>query len=236
MIKKIIISLLVFIGAFSAGLAIFFPIGEVASKYISSAVAGSNLDFRFDKLSAGFFGAEMTNIKTGKLTINKVKLDYNPIGLIFKRFSFYAESPLFIAKGNMAGNKITADITGSVNELAALADYKGSGSLNIKGGYDLAAKEGDVVVSGGAVSFAHPMMNVEADSVNANASIKGNVITINEINASGKTSIDGKGSVVLNPKKIEFSTLDIQGKAGLMGMNMNFKLQGPASSPRFVTQ
>lgn len=236
MTKKIIFSALTFLGAFVVGILIFFPISQVASKYISSAVSKGNIDLRYDALDIGFFGAQVTNLKTGNLAVDKIIVKYNPIGAIFKRFSFEAESPLFMAGGKMAGDTITADIKGSVAGLAKLGNFNGSGSVDVKGKYNINSKEGSVEVSSGAVSFAHPLMNVEADTLSAKAGIKGNIITIDNVEAKGKTTLDGKGTVVLNTKKIEFSTLDIQGKAGMMGMNMNFKIQGSASSPRFITQ
>lgn len=236
MAKKIIFSALTFAGAFVVGILIFFPISQVASKYIKGFVDKESIDLRYDVLNIGFFGAQVTNLKTGDLTVNKIIIKYNPIGALFKRFSFEAESPLFIAGGKMAGDTITADIKGSVAGLAKLGNFDGSGSLDIKGKYNINSREGSVEVSSGAVSLAHPLMNVEADELKAKAGIKGNIITIDNVAAKGKTALDGKGTVVLNTKKIEFSTLDIQGKAGMMGMNMDFKIQGPASSPRFVTQ
>lgn len=234
--KKIALCVAIFLGAFIVGVIAFMPFGAIASKYIIQTASKNNIDLRFDTLNIGFFGAEMTNIKTGNMVVDNVALKYNPVGLIFKRFSFNAKSPFFIADGKMAGDEVTADIRGSVASIAGLAKCTGSGSVNVKGKYNLATKEGSVDLSSGAITFAHPLMNVEADSLNGNAGIKGNLITVSNLSAKGKTSLEGKGTVVLNTKKIEFSTLDLEGKAGMMGMDLNFKVQGAAYSPRFITQ
>lgn len=234
--KKIIASVTLFLVAFVIGVLAFMPFGVIATKYIIQEAAKNNVELKFDTLDIGFFDAKMTNIKSGNLVVDNVELKYNPIGLIFKRFSFKAESPLFIADGKMAGNEITADIKGSVPAIAALASCTGSGSLDVKGKYNIVTKEGNVDISSGAVTVTHPLMLVETDSIKGVADIKGNLITIGNLSAKGKTSLEGKGTVSVNTKKIEFSTIDLEGQAGLMGMNMNFKLQGSAASPRFITQ
>ena len=95
--KKIIFSILAFFAALIVTLIITFPLSAVASKIISDTVTKNKIDLRYDKIDITFFGASASNIKSGPLVIKNIELDYNPIGLIFKRISFtvFMQFPYF---------------------------------------------------------------------------------------------------------------------------------------------
>lgn len=235
MAKKIILSTIVFIGMFAVSAAIFMPYTHIATKIIDDITNERRIDIRYNTIKVGLFGAEITKLATGNLVIDKVTLKYNLIGLLLKKLSFNADSSAFTASGSLSGNKLTADIKGSVAGLAKMAGFNGSGSVDAKIIYDISSSEGNAILKGGAVTFIHPLMKIEADSLEAEASIKDRTINISKALAKGKTTLDATGTVTLNNKKIEHSVMDISGKAGIMGMDTKFRLNGTFLSPRFTT-
>lgn len=130
--KQIIFSIMAFFTALILTLIVTFPLSAVASKIISDTVAKNKIDLRYDKIDISFFGAAASNIQTGPLVIKNVTLDYNPVGLLFKRISFKADSPAFILTGRLTGNDINADIKASVAGIAQIAGMTGSGTVNSK--------------------------------------------------------------------------------------------------------
>lgn len=234
MAKKTVLSAAVFLGVFAVSAVIFMPYTQIASKIIDDVVNQRRVDIRYDALDVGLFGAEITKLATGALVIDRLTVKYNPIGLLFGKLSFNADSPVFSAEGTLSGSRLTADVKGSVAGLAKMAGFDGSGSVDAELSYDMSSGEGSALLKGGAVSFAHPMMKIEADGVEAEASVKGNIISVSKARAQGKTTLDAKGTVTLNSKKIEHSVMNITGKAGLMGMEMNFRLGGTFLAPIFT--
>ena len=235
MVKKIALSAAAFIAAFIIALIIFMPYTQIASKVIDDIVTKRKIDIRYKTLDVGLFGAEITGLATGDITVDKLTVNYNPIGLIFKKLSFNADSPLFIAEGELSGNEVTANVRASVASISKMVGFDGGGSLNADILYNINSGEGSALLKSGSVSFIHPLMKIEADSLNGEVAIKDNMITIPQIKATGKTTLDAKGSITLNNKKIEHSLMDISGTAGIMGMNMNFRLSGNFISPKFTT-
>ena len=91
--KQIIFSITAFFAALIITLIAAFPLNAVASKIIEDTTAKNRIDLRYDKINVTFFGAAASNIQTGNLVIKNIELDYNPVGLLFKRITFKADSP-----------------------------------------------------------------------------------------------------------------------------------------------
>lgn len=235
-VKKVISSSVAFMVATIVALMVFMPYNKIASKYIDDLIKSRKLDLVYESLDIGLFGASVKNIRTGPIKVSSVNASYNPIGLIFKRVKFNADSPLFNLNGSLKGDNLNAEIKGSLAGIGKLIGYDASGSFNSNVNYNIVGGTGDLDISSGALSFKHPLMTIETDSLNASANLKGNLLTIDNVSATGKTTLAGSGTINLNTKKIEQSNLDIAGKAGIMGMSMDFKLTGPITAPRFVTR
>ncbi len=232
--KKIIFSILAFFAALIVTLIITFPLSAVASKIISDTVTKNKIDLRYDKIDITFFGASASNIKSGPLVIKNIELDYNPIGLIFKRISFKADSPAFMLTGKLAGSNINADVKASVAGIAQIAGMSGSGSIDGKIEYNIKDEKGSInVTSPNKVSFNHPLMPVAVDSVQGQADIDKNKLTIKNFSAKGANSLNITGFVDLNKKKIDTSVLNINGEASMGNYPLKFNLVGPARAPKF---
>ncbi len=233
--KKIILSSIAFIVSLFLSLIIFVPYSQIAVKIVNNLIKENNIDVSYNKLEINLFGAEVTKLKSKNFEVDKINLSYNPISLLLKRVSFSAESDLFNANGKFASNTLNADIVASVAGIAKMYGFSGGGRVNANIKYNIDKKTGDITLDSGNISFKHPLMNIEADSLSASASAQNNIITINEAKINGKTSLDAKGNITLNLSKINHSILNISGKAGLMGMNLNFRLTGNMSAPQFTT-
>ena len=108
--KQIIFSVIAFFAAFLITIIIKFPLNAVVTNIITDTVQNKKIDIRYDSINVTFFGATATNVKTGPLVISNVQLDYNPLGLLFKRVAFKADSTAFNLSGKLSGSKLNADI------------------------------------------------------------------------------------------------------------------------------
>lgn len=232
--KQIIFSIMAFFTALILTLIVTFPLSAVASKIIADTVVKNKIDLRYDKIDISFFGATASNIQTGPLVIKNVTLDYNPVGLLFKRISFKADSPAFILTGRLTGNDINADIKASVAGIAQIAGMTGSGTVNSKIEYNIKDEKGIInIESPNKVSFNHPLMPVAVDSLNGQADINKNKLIIKNLSAKGANSLNVTGYIDLNKQKIDTSVLNINGEASMGSYPLKFALQGPARAPKF---
>lgn len=232
--KQILFSIIAFFAALVVTLIITFPLSAVASKIIADTVTKNKIDLRYDKIDITFFGAAASNIKTGPLVIKNVELNYNPVGLLFKRISFKADSPAFMLTGKLAGNQLSADIKASVAGIAQITGMTGSGTVNGQIEYNIKDEKGTInVTSPNKVSFNHPLMPVAVDSLQGQADINKNKLTIKNLSAKGANSLNVTGYVDLNKQKIDTSVLNITGEASMGNYPLKFTLTGPARAPKF---
>lgn len=232
--KQIIFSITAFFAALIVTLIVTFPLSSVASKIIADTVEKNKIDLRYDKINITFFGATASNIQTGPLVIKNVTLDYNPLGLLFKRVSFKADSPAFILSGKLAGSNLNADIKASVAGIAQITGMTGSGTVNGKIEYNIKDEKGIInIESPNKVSFNHPLMPVSVDSLQGQADINKNKLTIKKLSAKGANSLNVTGYVDLNKQKIDTSVLNISGEASMGNYPLKFALTGPARAPKF---
>lgn len=232
--KKIIFSVIAFISALFISLLFFFPINPMVSKIIRDTAESRKLDLRYDDINISPFGASVSNLKTGKLVVDNIRLKYNPIGLIFKRADFEAESQAFSVKGRLSGGVIKADAKGYMAGISGMAGYTGSGSLTGNLEYDMKNKKGALILNGGPVTFNHPMMILQADSLEGSAEIDGGTVTVSKLEAKGKNSLNAGGTIALNNNKIDQSVINMSGSANMNNYKMDFQINGPVKSPKFL--
>lgn len=231
--KKIILSIVVFLCAFLITLIIKFPLSAVASNMVTDIIKARKLDVRYDSLNITFFGADAKNVKTGPVVIKTVELDYNPLGLLFKRVAFKAQSDAFVLNGRLAGNSLNADVKVSVAGAAQLANMTGSGSFTGNLTYNIKDEIGQLNIDApNKITFNHPLMPIEADNLKGSADINKNKLTIKNLSATGTNSLKVTGYVDLNKKTIDTSILNIQGEASMGNFPLKFSLTGPAKRPQ----
>ena len=240
--KRIIFSIIAFLCALIVTLIVTFPLSAVASKIIADTVEKNKIDMRYDNINITFFGADASNIQTGPLTIKSIKLDYNPIGLFFKRVAFDVQSPAFMVTGKLSGSDLTADIKASVAGIAQIAGMTGSGIAGMTGSgsvsgkiqYNLNDEKGSINLSSpNKVTFNHPLMPVAVDSLQGQADINKNKLTIKNLSAKGANSLNVTGYIDLNKQKIDTSVLNINGEASMGNYPLKFSLTGPARAAKF---
>ncbi len=232
--KQIIYSIIAFICAFLITLIIKFPLNTVASNIISNMVTKQKIDIRYDTINVTFFGSTATNVKTGPLVIKNVELDYNPIGLLFKRVGFKVDSTAFVLEGSLKGNKINADVKASVAGLAQIGKMTGSGTVNGSLFYNIKDEKGKIELDAPKkVSFNHPLMPVTVDSLKGLAEIDKNKLSITKLEATGDNSLNITGFVDLNKKRIDTSILNLDGEVSMGNFPLKFSLTGPAKKPSF---
>lgn len=237
--KKIIFSIIAFLISFIFAVIMFFPVTPIAEKYIKDIIMKNKIDLRYDKMEITFFGAEVTNIRTGPVVIRKITLDYNPIGLLFKNVKFDINSSLVSARGEFSNNTLTSTIKASVGEIAKVAGggAEGSGTINGSINYSVDKKQGNITLqSAGAVNIKHQLITLELESVKGNAKIVDKTINIENLSATGKNTLNVSGSVTINPAALNASVLNIAGSASMNNFPIKFKLNGPARSPNFQLQ
>lgn len=237
--KKIILSVVAFLVSFIISVIIFFPITPIAEKYIKNIITQRNLDLRYDKMNITFFGADVTNLRTGPVVIKKITLDYNPIGLLFKNVKFNITSNLINAKGEFSNNTLTSTIKSSVAEIAKVSGSgaEGSGTINGSINYSVEKKQGEInLQSTGAVNIKHQLITLELETLKGIAKINNNVVNIEKLSATGKNTLDVTGSISINPAVLNSSVLNISGTASMNNFPIKFKLNGPARSPSFQLQ
>ncbi len=232
--KQIIFSITAFFAALIITLIAAFPLNAVASKIIEDTTAKNRIDLRYDKINVTFFGAAASNIQTGNLVIKNIELDYNPVGLLFKKITFKANSPAFMLTGRLKGSSLNADIKASVSGIAQITGITGSGTVNGKIEYNIKDEKGIVnLESPNKVSVNHPLMSVSVDSLNGQADINKNKLTIKNLSAKGVNSLNVTGYIDLNKQKIDTSILNINGEASMGSYPLKFALTGPARAPKF---
>ncbi len=233
--KQIIYSIIAFFIAFLVTLLIKFPLNTVASNIIADTVTKRKIDIRYDNIDVTFFGTTATNVKTGPLIIKNIELDYNPLGLLFKRVNFKAESPAFVLSGKLRGSEINADVKASIAGLAEMAKMKGSGSISGSLNYNIKDEIGKIELnSPNKISFNHPLMMVMVDSLKGNADIDKNKLNIVSLKAEGSNSLNVTGFVDLNKQRIDTSILNIQCEASMNNMPLKFNITGPARMPKIA--
>lgn len=231
--KKILLSIIVFLCAFLVTIIIKFPLSAVASNIITDIVKARKVDFRYDSLNITFFGADAKNVKSGPIVIKTLELDYNPIGLLFKRVAFNAQSDAFVVNGKLAGNNLNVDAKVSVAGVAQIANMKGSGSFTTNLTYNIKDETGKLNIDApNKITFNHPLMPIEADNLKGSADINKNKLTIQNLSATGTNSLKVTGYVDLNKKTIDTSILNIQGEASMGNFPLKFTLTGPARTPQ----
>lgn len=237
--KKIIFSIIAFFVSFIIAVIMFFPITPIAEKYIKDIITQRRIDLRYDKMDITFFGATVTNIRTGPVVIKKVTLDYNPISLLFKSVKFDINSNLISAKGEFSNNTLTSTIKSSVGEIAKVSGSgaEGSGTINGSINYSVEKKQGEInLQSTGNVNIKHQLITLELDSLKGKAKINNNIVNIENLSATGKNTLNVSGSVTINPAVLNSSVLNISGTASMNNFPIKFKLNGPARSPNFQLQ
>lgn len=231
--KRIILSVIVFLCAFLITIIIKFPLNAVVSNIIADTVKNRKIDIRYDSINVTFFGSTATNVKSGPIVVKNIELDYNPLGLLFKRVSFKAQSDAFILEGKLAGNNLNADVKVSIASLAQMVNMTGSGSFTGNLTYNMKNETGKINLDApNKISFNHPLMPIQADNLKANADIDKNKLTINDFSATGQNTLKVTGYVDLNKQKIDTSILNIKGEASMGNYPLKFTLTGPARMPK----
>lgn len=231
--KQIIFSVIAFFAAFLITIIIKFPLNAVVTNIITDTVQNKKIDIRYDSINVTFFGATATNVKTGPLVISNLELDYNPLGLLFKRVAFKADSTAFNLTGKLSGSKVNADIKGYIATLAQMGNMTGSGSFNGNFTYNIKDETGKITLDApNKVTFNHPLMPIAVDNIKAEADINKNKLTINNFSATGSNSLKVTGFIDLNKQKIDTSILNIQGEASMGNFPLKFTLTGPARMPK----
>lgn len=231
--KRIILSVIVFLCAFLITIIIKFPLNAVVSNIIADTVKNRKIDIRYDSINVTFFGSTATNVKSGPIVVKNIELDYNPLGLLFKRVSFKAQSDAFILEGKLAGNNLNADVKVSIASLAQMVNMTGSGSFTGNLTYNMKNETGKINLDApNKISFNHPLMPLQADNLKANADIDKNKLTINDFSATGQNTLKVTGYVDLNKQKIDTSILNIKGEASMGNYPLKFTLTGPARMPK----
>lgn len=231
--KERIIFALIFLAAFIASIIIFFPLTPIASKVAASVIKSQNIPITYEAMNVTFFGADIKKLRADNVLIDNAHLSYNPIGLLFKRIKFKADSSLFQAEGRLAGNLLQTNLKASVTDVAKLFNQQGTGSLNADITFDIKEETGEIKLNSKKATFKTPMLPVDIDSLLAEATYAKNELKIGIFKAEGKTALDAKGSITLNKKAINRSLLNLSGKVGFSGQMMNFSLTGAASNPNF---
>lgn len=231
--KRIILSVIVFLCAFLITIIVKFPLNAVVSNIIADTVKNRKIDIRYDSINVTFFGSTATNVKSGPIVIKNIELDYNPLGLLFKRVSFKAQSDAFILNGKLSGNNLNADVKVSIASLAQMVNMTGSGSFTGNITYNIKNETGKINLDApNKISFNHPLMPLQADNLKANADIDKNKLTINDFSATGQNTLKVTGYVDLNKQKIDTSILNIKGEASMGNYPLKFTLTGPARMPK----
>lgn len=231
--KRIILSVIVFLCAFLITIIVKFPLNAVVSNIIADTVKNRKIDIRYDSINVTFFGSTATNVKSGPIVIKNIELDYNPLGLLFKRVSFKAQSDAFILEGKLAGNNLNADVKVSIASLAQMVNMTGSGSFTGNLTYNIKNETGKINLDApNKISFNHPLVPMQADNLKANADIDKNKLTINDFSATGQNTLKVTGYVDLNKQKIDTSILNIKGEASMGNYPLKFALTGPARMPK----
>ena len=232
--RQIIISSILFIISFIIAAIIFFPITPVADKYIKKAIADNKIDLTYKSIDISYFGAEIKGIENKFVKVNSITLDYNPIGLLFKRLDLKATSPLFSVNAKLRGDDLTANLKGNISSIAKIAGHKGKGSISGDVKYNLKELNGSIdIFSNGPVAYTHPMMDLKLDSVNGTITSMQNNITIEDFTTTGENKLDLKGYVKLNTKNINESLIELTGKAVMSNFPLNFSITGPIKTASF---
>lgn len=231
--KQIIFSAVAFLITLIITLIITFPLNAVATKIIADTVNNKKIDIRYDNINITFFGTNISNLQTGPLIVKKITLDYNPFSLLFKRIFFNAESSAFILDGAINGNKVNANIKVSVAEIGQIIDVKGSGSIQSSIEYNMKEEKGIInVESPSKITFNHPLIPLFTDSLQGQANINKNKLTINNLSATGNNALKIEGYIDINKQQIDSSVLNINGEAAVGNYPIKFSLTGPARSPK----
>jgi len=188
----------------------------------------------YSDLDLGLFGGEIRDIIiNNEIKIDHLNISYNPISLIFLRVSFNLESDYLVANGKFKSNTLTIETEADLEPILELVGIEAIGTLHINGTYFLDNMSGNLIIDSGAIAFTHPLMKVEADSLQLISEFKGFLLKINSFKTTGKSVIDAAGIISFNSKNIKDSILDIKGKMDVIGIKSNFELRGNFSKPDF---
>lgn len=232
--KQISISVVLFIVSFLLTAIIFFPLTPVADKYIKKAITANKIDLNYKSINVSYFGTEINGIENKFVKINKVTIDYNPLGLLFKRIDLNATSPMFSLDAKLRGNKLQADVKGSIASIAKTAGHTGKGSIQGNLNYNLKDLNGTLnIESKGPVAYTHPMLDLKLDSLSGTITSAKNNITIQKFTTTGENKLDLNGYVKLNTTNINNSLVELTGKAEMGNYPLNFSISGPLKTARF---
>ncbi|MDR0453220.1 MAG: type II secretion system protein GspN [Deferribacteraceae bacterium] len=249
MTKKTIKYAGIFTAFFIAALLALFPYSSVADSALMKLITENKLPVSYTKVKSGLFrtnitGVTLNNITIGdqiidKINLGNIKLSYTPFSLLTHSVKAFINSDYGTANIKYSKNNVIADTALNISRLAGTLKFQAAGELKITIKYNSKDLKGVLNLNSSSFTLSLPVLGpVKGDSLTAECTITGNILMITSLKIAGDnlTVENADGQIELNRENIKRSTLNITGKARVMGLTSDFGIRGAINSPQFSTQ
>ncbi|BAI80785.1 hypothetical protein DEFDS_1318 [Deferribacter desulfuricans SSM1] len=232
--KKFLYYTAFFIIVLLLNLYVHFPYQTVADYYLKQTIKTYNLPINYKTIKGNAFKTEITNISIDNLEIKEVIIHHNILNLIKRKIPYFVNDEKIKINGEISKNIINFQINSELEKLSRLfeTDTPISGKLTVKGTYNFKNNKLTSTVYISNLNISIQKFNYSFDKITAEIKNNKNRLEIVKINSTGKNKIDLKGYVLINPKKLEFSRLNLKGSLSQNRLKINFRATGTISNPR----
>jgi len=215
-------------------LYVHFPYQTVADYYLKQTIKTYNLPINYKIINGDAFKTKITNISIDNLEIKEVIIRHNLLNLIKREIPYFVNDEKINIKGEINKSLINFQINSELEKLSRLFETNTpiSGKLTFKGDYNFKNNKLNSTVDISNLTIYVQKINYSFDKITAEIKSSKNRLEITKVNTAGKNKIDLKGYILINPKKLEFSRLNLKVSLSQNRLKINFRITGTISNPQ----
>lgn len=226
--RKILLSIITFVVIFITALWLSLPYENIAVKAIKTIEQTAKIDLKYDQLKSGPLSTSISALEAKNIPLGELSLNHSPLNLIFGNIG-YKLSGTINSEGKLSANNVTlvGNISsGVINNFTDQVKITGDLKADIR--FNPQNSSAEVVAQAGKAGIKTPMGMMDFEKVSIEVSSKGKRVNIRKLASDDSMALNLSGTIIINERAPERSTVNIRGTFNLAGQKKEIILNGRA--------
>ena len=221
-----IIALAVFLAAFTASLWLFLPYKPFIDNIISATEKNTGMSWEYDSSDDGIFYTRYYDVKINGRETGDVSFSHNPLMLLRKKIRV-TSTGIYNTDAVMSEDSVrfTLETAGQAMDYIS-KPVRFEGRVYLEGFLTATEAPSELRAQIAKAIMTTPIGELAFENVTASVEIKGNMINVLSLKATGKTELNMSGTVHLDKRHPAMSDVQLTGTAGVLGIRKNMTLKG----------
>ena len=226
--RKILLSIVTFLIVFITTIWLSLPYENIAVKAIKTIEKTAKIDLEYEQLKSGPLSTQLNALEAKEIPLGKLTLYHGPLSLISGNIG-YELSGTINAEGKLSAKNITlvGDISsGIINNLTD--QLKVTGDIKADIGFNPQENSSEVSAEAGKIGIKTPMGMMDFENITLEINSIGRRVNIKRLTSDDAMALNLSGTIIINGKAPERSSVNINGTFDLAGQKKKIVLNGRA--------